>query len=117
MGELEEQKTDRFYREVRSRQSATKDSNFEEDEEGILIRKTASRSKPQVAVPHSLEGRLLEMSHSSKAAGHPVQTRMYETLSAEYYWPAMAADIANHVAKCASCARSRVKLRQRSNYF
>ncbi len=44
MGELiEEQNTDQFSREVRSRQSATKGSNFEEDEDGILIRKTASR--------------------------------------------------------------------------
>ena len=112
---LEEQKTDEFCTHVLSRQSLTKDSSFFEDDDGLLLRKSPLDGASQLLVPASLRPRLLSMCNRSVLAGHPGQTRMYDTMRLSYYWPQMAADIAATIRNCNTCAKNRLRLSKRSN--
>jgi len=111
---LVEQKRDEFCLNVLARQSASADSAFFEDEDGLLRRRSNLDGANQLVVPASLRQRLLAMCHRNIAAGHPGQTRMYETMRVSYYWPAMSSDIAHTVQRCASCAKNRLRFSKRS---
>jgi len=111
---LLEQQRDEFCLRVLARQSATTDSAFFEDEDGLLRRHSTLDKSEQIVVPASLRPRLLAMSHRNLAAGHPGQTRMYDTMRVSYYWPAMAADIAATVQRCSTCAQNRLRYKKRS---
>ena len=50
-------------------------------------------------------------------AGHPGQTRLYNTVRRTYYWPHMAADTYATVRNCGRCAKNRIKLRRRTNFL
>ena len=112
---LEEQAADDFCMNVLSRQSSTKDSAFFEDEDGLLRRRSVLDGAEQLVVPRNLRARLLGMSHRSVLAGHPGQTRMYDSMRKTYYWPQMTADIAAVIRNCRKCAQNRLRLSKRSN--
>lgn len=110
---VEAQKADEFSQTVLHRQSERSDSRFFEDHQGLLRRKhPTDPACLQIVLPETLRPRLLRLAHYAKLAGHPGQTRMYETLRRVYYWLHMAADIHATVRNCGSCARNRLKLRK-----
>ena len=117
---LEEQRNDDFCNRILSRQSEKTDSAFSEDEDGLLRRRALLDGAEQIVVPKTLKPRLLTMCHRSVLAGHPGQTRMYDTMRRTYYWPQMAADIAATVRDCGPVRRisyASVRGQTSSRYF
>ena len=107
------QRTDTFCNDVLARQSTKHDSLFFEDNDGLLKRRTRGPDPYiQVVVPLSLRTRILHLAHDPAIAGHPGETRMFETLRVNYYWPHMAADVHWYVHACRPCAKKRIKFRK-----
>ena len=113
---LESQRADELCQIVISLQSRKHDSLFREGDDGVL-RRTHPRISDveQIVLPANLRPRFLKLAHSSKLAGHPGQTRMYNYVRKTYYWPHMAADIYATVRNCSTCAKNRLKLRRAMN--
>ena len=110
---LAEQRNDAFCQKVLTRQSKRLDSLFFEDNDGLLKRRTKGpHPYIQTVVPFTLRDRLLKLSHEPPIAGHPGETRMFETLRMHFYWPHMAADVHWYVRNCRPCAKKRSKYRK-----
>ena len=115
---LEEQKSDTFCQNVISKSSSKRRSSFFEDpDDGLLKRRCPYDGQVQIVLPETLRPRVLSLSHHSLLAGHPGQTRLYNTLRRTYYWPHMAADAFATVRNCQRCARNRIKLRKKTNFL
>ena len=59
----------------------------------------------QVSVPNdkNLKEEIMRTAHKSKFSIHPGATKMYQDLKRYYHWIRMKVDIAEWVAKCATC--------------
>ena len=114
---LHEQKTDSYCQTILSTQNPKLRSSFFEGDDAILRRKCPYDGQIQIVLPETLRPRVLKLSHHSLMAGHPGQTRLYNTLRRVYYWPHMAADVFATVRNCTRCAKNRIKLRRRTNYL
>ena len=113
---LDAQRHDDFCQTVLTRQSRKTDSEFYEDEYGLLRRRHPTTDDiDQIVIPENLRPRVLDLAHYLKLAGHPGQTRMCHHVGSTYYWPQMAADIYQSVRTCNACAKNRVKLRKRTH--
>ena len=108
---LNEQATDPFCRK-KAEAVGEKDSQFDYDRYGILVRKSNLDGALQRVVPVSLRARLLHTTHYPRLAGHPGGIRMYYSLRREYYWPHMANDVFMTVRDCVSCARNRATVQK-----
>lgn len=105
---VESQKNNEFCKTVLARQSLFHDSAFFKDRQGILPRRQPGyKVLTQIVVSETLQLHLLRQSHSSKMAGHPGQTRMYESLRRLYYWPHISEDINATIKNRLACARNR----------
>jgi len=51
--------------------------------------------------------RLLQIHHDPPAIGHPGQTKTFELLSRQYYWPTMRKDVDQFVRNCNICHRTK----------
>lgn len=58
-------------------------------------------------VPSSpdLRSKVLGEFHSTPKAGHPGFLRMYKSLTGNFYWQGMKADVKIYVSKCTTCQR------------
>ncbi len=59
----------------------------------------------QVVIPDSLVPAVLRMFHDAVIAGNPGKEPTLTAARAQYFWPTMRLDIAEHVAKCVKCAQ------------
>ena len=114
---VQEQKLDSFCQTTLARMNRKRRSSFYEDEHGVLRRKCPYDGQVQIVLPETLRPRVLHLTHHSLLAGHPGQTRLYNTLRRTYYWPHMAADVFATVRNCGRCAKNRILLRKRTNYL
>ena len=114
---LQEQKNDSYCQTILARVSTKKKNPFFEGDDGLLRRKCPYDGQVQIVLPESLRPRVLNLSHHALLAGHPGQTRLYNTVRRTYYWPHMAADTYATVRNCGRCAKNRIKLRRRTNYL
>ena len=80
------------------------------EHKGILMvedRRGGFNSKSRYFVPRALRPHLLHLYHRSKLFCHPGRDRMYETMSADYFWPNMSRDIGDFVSGCLACQRAK----------
>ena len=113
---LKAQSTDDFCQTVLPRQSRNPDTHFLEGNDGLLRRQHPTDSKiVQILLPETLRPRVLDLAHHTILAGHPGHTQMHRHIREMYYWPQMAAYIYKTFRNCTTCAKNRVKLRQRTN--
>ncbi len=106
------QLSDSFCQETRRKMNTGEVRAFGFNDDGLLCRQV---SHDQIIVPHVLKARVLHIHHHSRLAGHPGGRRLYYNLRRHMYWPSMAVDCYAVVRKCSTCAKNRIKLRQRSN--
>jgi len=67
----------------------------------------------QVCVPEKLRQGVLRLEHDVVRAGHPEVNRVYAAVRWHFYLEYMAADLADYVHACDSCARNRVTPQRR----
>ena len=103
---------DAFCTRIRGRINGGFDLPFVVNDRGFLVRMV--ESNPQIVVPHSLQQRVLHLSHYVKLGAHPGGRKLYLTLRRDFYWPAMAFDCYAVSRSCTDCARNNVKLRRYS---
>ena len=106
------QQSDPFCTDIRRKLNGGVVVAFGFDEDGILCRQV---SHQQIVIPHLLKARVLHIHHYARQSGHPGGRKLYNSLRRHMYWPAMAVDCYATVRKCATCAKNRIKLRQRTN--
>ena len=106
---LIEQQTDELFTELRVLISNKSVSQYEEDNDGILVRNIGYK---QVIVPKSLRQRIMMLAHRPVCSAHPGSRKMYATLPRTHYWPMMALDCHFFSCNCQECARERVNLRR-----
>jgi hypothetical protein len=80
--------------------SAGKDSLFDFDESFLLVRRAPLDGTLQIAVPKSLQARVLHLEHFRCTAGHPGVSRMFRPLRQRFFWPRMPVDVADTVRQC-----------------
>ena len=74
------------------------------DEEGILWFRNC------LCVPKGeAQGVLLDEAHNSAYSIHPGTTKMYLDLKTRYWWRGMKKEIAQYVARCDTCQRTKVE--------
>ena len=66
----------------------------------LLCRSSNNPEKLRIYVPESLRTRVLHLSHYPATAGHPGAKKMFNTLSQQFYWPTMVADVYQFVKQC-----------------
>nr|KYP71657.1 Retrotransposable element Tf2 [Cajanus cajan] len=78
---------------------------FELGEDGIL------RFKGRICLPQDAELRraVLEEGHKSKLSIHPGMTKMYQDLKKTFWWSGMKKEIAEYVATCLTCQKTKVE--------
>ena len=106
------QLSDPFCQEIRRKMNTGEVRAFGINDYGLLCRQV---SHDQIVIPHVLKARLLRIHHYSRLAAHPGGRRLYYSLRRHMYWPSMAVDCYATVRKCSTCAKNRIKLRQRTN--
>ena len=62
-----------------------------------------STSPWRTAVPESMKQEILNEAHNSWLAGHGGIFKTTERLKADFWWPRMDSDIADHVSRCTTC--------------
>ena len=82
-------------------------TEYSTDVRGLLVRTSPIGQSIQIVAPKAMRNRIMYFAHNSMHAGHPGSSRMYSTLRRSYYWPNMAGDIQDYVAKCTSCAKTK----------
>jgi len=111
---LAAQKEDQRCQDPRDKMNQSADSRFSGTKEGILVLVVPLDGAVQVYFPFILRQDLLRLQHDVVRAGHPGVNRMYAAIRRHYYREAMAADVYDWVASCASCASSRITPRRRT---
>ena len=79
-------------------------------EKGILYVKDGRARNPgnrRLYVPVSLRVHMMHLYHRNKLFSHPGASRMYETMSNDYHWPGMQAEIRGYVGRCLACLRAK----------
>ena len=83
-------------------------------EDNILWRRLQRHGAPArtvLVVPKALTNELIHETHGAILAGHEGITKTKERLLQSYFWPAMDADIAQHIAACQRCQARRKDVR------
>lgn len=89
---------------------------FIESEDGVLRRISAGEVNAlHIFLPKALRPWILKLAHNAKLARYSEQSCMCDRLKKRFYWPQMAADVANTVRIGATCSHNRLKLRKRTN--
>jgi transposase InsO family protein len=90
---------------------------FDINDDGVLVRIAPLDKSQQIVVPASLQPRLLHLEHYPQTAGHPGVSRMIRSMRRRFFWPRMAADVAETVRSCTTCAKNRIKERNRTSFL
>jgi len=94
LGELvQKQAADEFCQGVKKLLDILTPTRFYENADGLLCRRGYREGIQHVLVPQSLVKDVLRAEHSFPLAAHPGETRMYQTLRDQYYWPSLAMDV------------------------
>nr|KYP41898.1 Retrotransposable element Tf2 [Cajanus cajan] len=82
-----------------------KAASFELGEDGIL------RFRGRICLPQDAELRrtVLEEGHKSRLSIHPGMTKMYQDLRKNFWWSGMKREIAEYVAACLTCQKTKVE--------
>jgi RNase H-like domain found in reverse transcriptase/Reverse transcriptase (RNA-dependent DNA polymerase)/Integrase zinc binding domain/Integrase core domain/Chromo (CHRromatin Organisation MOdifier) domain/Retroviral aspartyl protease len=97
--------------------STGRDSLFDYNESGLLVRKAPLDGVEQIVIPVSLQPRLLHVEHFPRTAGHPGVSRMFRSLRRRYFWRNMSTDISETVRRCVTCAKNRISERKRTSFL
>jgi hypothetical protein len=89
-----------------------KDSLYDFEYSGLLVRRAPLEGTTQIVLPKSLQARVLHLEYFPRTAGHPGVSRMFRSLRRSFFWPRMAVDVAYTIRQCDGCSRNRI-----SNYF
>lgn len=87
---VQEQASDTYCGDIRSRLNEGEGLPFCEDDQGILIRTVDKNEK--IVMLDSLQSRMLHIRHNAKTAGHTGGRKMYYKFRSEYYWPFFEVD-------------------------
>lgn len=79
----------------------------------LLCRSSNNPEKLRIYVPESLRTRVMHLSHYPATAGHPGAKKMFNTLSQQFYWPTMVADVYQFVKQCHECTKENYTLTKR----
>jgi hypothetical protein len=87
------------------------------DDQGLLYfygNSKNSATSRRLYVPHNLRLPVISESHGSAIAGHWSPETTVGNLLASYYWPTLATDVRDFIAKCPHCFIKKDKLGTRS---
>ena len=72
---------------------------------GFKFENTVLKFHGRLCVPNDIElkRRVLHEGHNSKLSIHPGNTKMYQDLKQNFWWPGMKKEIADFVSKCLHC--------------
>lgn len=75
----------------------------------LHVRDGALYARDQLYVPDNsaLKTRILREAHDAETAGHSGIARTFERVSRVYYWPNMQRQVADYIASCDVCQRSK----------
>lgn len=82
--------------------------HFNFDQNRYLICMSPLDGALQKSVPKSLCDRVIELSHKPITAGHPGDSRLFQTIRAEFYCPFMASYLIHHAKHCRTCVNAKV---------
>jgi hypothetical protein len=98
-------KGDEKISEVRQLIIEGRGKDFREDAEGVIW------FKDRLCVPDikSIQELILKEAHETAYSTHPRNEKMYQDLKKRFWWYGMKREIADHVAICDSCQRTKVE--------
>jgi hypothetical protein len=104
----EGQKYDEKINEIRQLILEGKGMDFREDTEGVVW------FKDRLCVPDMklTQELILKEAHETSYSIHPGSEKMYQDLKKRFWWYKMKREIAEHVAICDSCQRTKAKHRK-----
>ena len=114
---VEAQAMDNYCQQVRKEVDLGTSKLFQINKPGLLVRIAPLDRTAEVVVPASLRAKVLNLCHYPRLLGHPVGTRMYQTLRQTFHWPSMSMDVYACVRACPPCARERMCLRKHSSFL
>ena len=81
------------------------DREFKVDESGLI------RYYRRICIPKDSELKqvVLEEAHRSNLSFHPKITKMYQDLKKSFWWYGIKRDVAEFVAKCLTCQKTKVE--------
>jgi transposase InsO family protein len=85
----------------------------EENELQLLCRISTDPEHKRVYIPEALRERVMYLAHYPATAGHPGGRKMFYTLSQQFYWPTMVADVYQYVKQCHECTKENSDLVKR----
>lgn len=71
----------------------------------------------RLAIPQAYRTALIEVFHDSPYGGHLGVNRTYRKLALNYWWPQLAADVAEHVRSCEHCIKEKTARRTSKEIF
>lgn len=77
----------------------------------LLMRRSTVDKATQIVVLASLRNYILRLAHHPSIAVQPGQSKLYDMLRRKMFWPHMANDLYETVAKCASCIKKGCKFK------
>lgn len=101
----EAQQSDHFLQEKMLLVAKNGEMEFKKDATGLI------RYKRWICIPQSsdLKAEILEEAHKSHLSFHPRMTKMYQDSKRSFWWLGMKSDVAEYVAKCLTCQKTKAK--------
>jgi hypothetical protein len=103
------QEKDPELKELREKASQGEAHGFNVASNGLL---RTNDSRMVLPKDDKLRTEILEEAHKTQYTVHPGSTKMYQDLKKIYWWSGMKRDIAEYVARCATCQQVKAKHQQ-----
>jgi len=98
-------KTDPVFLRLAGLDGTHEDTHWQLGEDGLLY------FKNQIYVPESQNLRLqvIQLRHDHILAGHPGQSKTYQLIHREFYWPNLRESVTDYVRSCNTCACNKTR--------
>jgi hypothetical protein len=103
------QEKDPELKELREKASQGKAHGFNVASNGLL---RTNDSRMVLSKDDKLRTEILEKAHKTQYIVHPGSTKMYQDLKKIYWWSGMKWDIAEYIARCATCQQVKAEHQQ-----
>lgn len=113
---VQAQLRDTFWKSVPSEVGKTA-TTLHLDRDGVLCTPASLDGSIQRVVPASLKDRVIYLVHYPRLAGHPGETKIYQTLQRNFYRITMSNDIYQTSKDCRSCAAKRSTQRKHAIFL
>lgn len=99
-----------LFRQIRERFKTGQVLPLQLDMDGIL--QHTVHSNPVIAIPKSLQHKVIHIAHNTEIVGHRGDRKMFSRLRRHFNWLSVSVDSYKAAKDWTSCARERVKLRK-----